>query len=47
MKLKLSDLWRWNGELDRGAFTLWGALIFAVKYNLDRVLLKTWFNSDW
>ncbi len=27
MKLKFSDLWRWEGGLDRGPFALWGALL--------------------
>lgn len=47
MKLKLSDLWRWDGTIDRGPYLLWGALLFAVKYNLDRLVLRIGFERDW
>ena len=47
MKPKLSDLWRWEGEVDRGPFLLWGAVLFAVKYNLDRAVLLVWFDTHW
>jgi hypothetical protein len=39
VKLRLSDLWRWEGVLDRGAFAFWGLLLAALKYNLDRLLM--------
>lgn len=47
MKPRLSDLWRWDGALDRGPFALWGAILFAAKFNLDRVLIHFWFGKDW
>ena len=47
MKLKLSDLWRWDGEIAPAPFLLWAAVLFAVKYNLDRLVLKLIFNHDW
>jgi len=47
MNLKLTDLWRWDGELSRGPFLLWAALLFAVKYNLDRLLLQLVFDREW
>lgn len=37
MQLRASDLWRWNGALDRGPYAVWGCLLFALKYNLDRI----------
>jgi uncharacterized membrane protein YhaH (DUF805 family) len=40
MKAKLSDLWRWEGSIGRGPYLLLGCVLFAVKYNLDR--LTTW-----
>src|SRR5262245_58724870 len=43
MKLKCSDLWRWNGEMTRAPFFLWATFLFAVKYNLDRLALKIFF----
>lgn len=47
MKLKLTDLWRWDGEVSRGAFLLWAVILFAIKYNLDRLLLGKVFQRDW
>src|SRR5580765_1167588 len=47
MKLKLSHLWRWDGELSRQPFVIWAALLFAVKYNLDRLLLGAVFGRNW
>lgn len=47
MKLKFSDLWRWTGEVSRGVFLIWAFLLFALKYNIDRVLLKAAFDHDW
>src|ERR1043165_6229748 len=47
MKSKRSDLWHWAGEVSRGPFLLWAAGLFALKYNLDRVVLKAAFGLDW
>jgi uncharacterized membrane protein YhaH (DUF805 family) len=47
MKLKPSDLWRWDGEVTRGTFVLWAIILFLVKFNLDRLLLRTVFHRDW
>ncbi|MBM3841149.1 MAG: hypothetical protein FJ398_24980, partial [Verrucomicrobia bacterium] len=47
MKLKLSDLWRWNGTINRAQYVLWGALLFAIKYSLDRFVLRIAFDRDW
>jgi hypothetical protein len=47
MKLKFSDLTRWNDGINRAPFLLWAALLFAVKYNLDRLALKLAFDRDW
>jgi uncharacterized membrane protein YhaH (DUF805 family) len=44
MKVKLSDLWRWDGTIGRGEYFLWGVLLFAVKFNLDRLLGWEWFH---
>jgi hypothetical protein len=45
--MKLSDLWRWNGEISRSLFIVWGAVLFALKYNLDRLILKFAFHREW
>ena len=47
MKTKLSPLWRWNGEVARTPFLFWAALLFALKYNLDRLMFKLAFDRDW
>ena len=47
MKLKLSNLKRWDGEISRGPFLIWAAVLFALKYSVDRVVLKVGFNHDW
>jgi len=47
MKLNFSDLWRWDGQIARAPFLLWAAILFAVKYNLDRLVLKVCFDRDW
>jgi len=47
MKLKLSDLIRWHGKISRMPFFLWAVSLFAVKYNLDRLLLGVMFGRSW
>lgn len=37
--MKLHQLWQWHGTVGRGAYLLWGALLLAVKWNLDRFVL--------
>jgi uncharacterized membrane protein YhaH (DUF805 family) len=47
MKLKLSDLWRWAGPLDRGPYLFWGVLLAGIKFNLDRLMAGLWFGGAW
>jgi uncharacterized membrane protein YhaH (DUF805 family) len=47
MKLSLADLWSWHGKISRAIFLLWAALLFALKYNIDRLLLKLLFDHEW
>ncbi len=47
MKLKFSDLWRWDGTIERGPYLFWGVFLFAIKYNLDRVIGNVWFEQNW
>src|ERR1043166_6261274 len=47
VKLTFSDLWRWQGEISRGTYLVWAASLLALKFNLDRLLLKVAFNRDW
>jgi len=43
----LSDLWRLRGELSRARFIILASVLFAVKYNLDRILLRLFFDQEW
>jgi hypothetical protein len=47
MKPKLSDLWRWDGELGRTTYLFWGLLLVAIKFNLDRGIAYAWFDQKW
>jgi uncharacterized membrane protein YhaH (DUF805 family) len=47
MKLKISDLWRWDGTINRSAFVLWGVLLFVVKCGLDCFLSAVIFHESW
>lgn len=41
---KVSDLWRWGGEIDRGPYAIIGVVGFALKHNLDRYVASTFFH---
>lgn len=45
--MQLKDLWSWRGVLSRGDFVRWGALLFIVKYNLDRLVAYAGFDVVW
>lgn len=47
MKPKISDLWRWNGDLSGGTFFFWGILLAAIKFNVDRFIAYEWFDQRW
>jgi uncharacterized membrane protein YhaH (DUF805 family) len=47
MSLKISDLWRWDGTIDRGPYLFWGIGLFAVKFNLDRLIGGACFGKPW
>ncbi len=47
MKLKLSDLWSWQGTIDRGRYAVLGVLLFAFKHNLDRLVASAVFRRPW
>ena len=38
--MKLNHLWNWHGTIGRKEYLLWGALLFAGKWNLDRFVLN-------
>ena len=45
--LKLRDLCQWSGKISRGPFLLWAGILFAIKYNVDRLLLLGVFHREW
>ena len=47
MKIKISDLWRWDGTIDRLPYVIWGVGLFALKYNLDRFVALAGFGHSW
>jgi len=47
MKLRLSDLWSWQGTIDRGRYAVLGVLLFAFKHNLDRLVASAVFKKPW
>ncbi len=47
MRLRWSDLWRWEGAIDRGPYLLLGCVLFAVKYNLDRAITLAITGRAW
>ena len=47
MKIQISDLWRWDGAVDRGPYALIGLLGFAIKHNIDRFVATLVFNRKW
>ncbi|HLY63777.1 MAG TPA: hypothetical protein VKV95_23810 [Terriglobia bacterium] len=47
MKLRISDLWRWDGTVDRGPYALIGLLLFGLKHNIDRFVATLVFHRQW
>jgi len=47
MKITFGDLWRPSGTIDRGKYALVGALGFALKHNLDRIVATYGFHRPW
>lgn len=49
--MHINQLTQWDGEVNRRDYLLWGIILFAVKYNLDRVIGifmgRNWFVWDY
>ena len=49
--MNISQLTSWRGEVTRRDYLIWGIVLFAVKYNLDRLtafaLNRTWYITDY
>jgi hypothetical protein len=41
--LRFSDLWKWQGEVDRGTYAFVGIALFAIKHNIDRIVATAIF----
>jgi len=44
---RFTDLFRWQGTVGGGAYTLVGLMAFAVKFNLDLWLAQSIFHRSW
>ena len=47
MAIKLKDLWNWRGGIGRRDFAFWGVILFALKYNLDRLVAWLGYQQVW
>jgi hypothetical protein len=45
--IRVSDLWRWDGTVDRGPYVVIGVAAFAIKHNLDRLVATLVFHKPW
>ncbi len=44
--MKISQLLSWKGEINRKHYLTWGIILFAIKYNLDRLIALS-FDRNW
>jgi len=42
-----SDLWRWDGKIDRGPYFALGSVLLIFKLFLDRFISSTFFGRPW
>ncbi|HSE42180.1 MAG TPA: DUF805 domain-containing protein [Acidobacteriota bacterium] len=47
MKPKFSDLISPKGTIGRSEYVFWGLVLFAVKYNIDRLIAMNFFHKSW
>jgi hypothetical protein len=47
VKIKFADLWTAAGTVDRGTYAVVGAVGFALKHNLDRLVATYGFHRPW
>jgi uncharacterized membrane protein YhaH (DUF805 family) len=47
MRIRVSDLWTWQGSIGRGEYFFWGFVLCAIKYNIDRLLVWNWSGQRW
>jgi uncharacterized membrane protein YhaH (DUF805 family) len=46
MAFQFSDLWRWDGKVDRGKYAAVGLIGVAIKYNVDRLIAGSFLGYD-
>jgi len=47
LAISFSDLWRWDGTISRERYVLYGLILFALKFNLDRFVSSQLFHHQW
>lgn len=47
MAMRARDLGTWRGTMNRRDYALWGCVLFAVKYNLDRFIAAAFLDAPW
>ncbi len=47
VKISPSDLWRWDGKIDRGPYFILGLSLLIIKIFLDRWVSETFFHRSW
>jgi hypothetical protein len=47
MKLSFSDLWCWNGTIQRLEYFVWGVVLFLVKSQIDRLVAYRLYHRTW
>lgn len=47
MALHVRDLWEWDRKIGRRDYFLWGLLLAAIKYNIDRLVIVIWTGRGW
>jgi uncharacterized membrane protein YhaH (DUF805 family) len=45
--MKVAELFSWKGTVSRGQYALWGCILFAIKYNLDRIVVYAVYDKRW
>jgi len=47
MALRATDLWRWDGTIDRASYAAWGVGLLVLKYVIDRELVRALSGETW
>jgi len=46
VRMRFSDLWRWQGTVSRGTYAFVGVTLFAIKHNIDRLVATAVFGRQ-